>query len=129
MPQLQKEYRGKGWWGESIRHSIAKRFGCVNNPNPATVTTLSREERIKKARKDFSRTVAGRKKLFRPPPEYIEFDETPQWYRFRLRDPDDFQKGSFRIIPRKGGRVHIVVGRLKGQKTTTAQSIRYKKIS
>jgi len=45
----------------------------------------------------------------------------------RLKSPDSFQKGSFRRISQKAeGKIfHIIIGRLKGQKTTTAQAFRY----
>jgi len=134
MPQLEKQYRGKGWWGENIRHSLARKFGRAGVDNPLSNPPIPHEERVKQAKKKFSKTIAGRKKLFTPPQEYIEYDETENWHRFRLRDPEEFnpsgfgRNDSFRTIPRKGGRVHIVIGKLKGKKGTTVQSIRYRKI-
>jgi len=49
----------------------------------------------------------------------------PNEHACRLRDPDQFQKGSFRRIV-KGG-VSIIIGKLKGKTTTTAQAFRYPK--
>jgi len=43
----------------------------------------------------------------------------------RIKSPDGFEKGSFRRISQ--GRLSIIIGRLKGQKTTTTQSFRYPK--
>ena len=43
----------------------------------------------------------------------------------RLRSPNDFEKNSFRRIAQ--GRLSIIIGRLKGQKTTTTQAFRYPK--
>jgi hypothetical protein len=47
----------------------------------------------------------------------------PNEHSCRLRDPGDFQPDSFRRI--SSGRRQIIVGRLKGQSTTTAQAYRY----
>lgn len=41
----------------------------------------------------------------------------------RLKSPDGFQPESFRRI--KQGRLNIIIGRLKGETTTTAQAYRY----
>ena len=41
----------------------------------------------------------------------------------RLRSPDDFEKNSFRRIQQ--GKLAIIIGRLKGKDTTTAQAYRY----
>ena len=41
----------------------------------------------------------------------------------RMRDPEDFEEGSFRVV--KQGKSHIVIGRPKGQTTTAAQAVRY----
>ncbi len=57
----------------------------------------------------------------------------PGEHACRIRDPGDFQENSFRRIQagsrgkgaRDGKRLSIIVGRLKGQRTTTAQSFRY----
>lgn len=43
----------------------------------------------------------------------------------RLKDPNQFKKGSFRRISQ--GRLGIIIGRLRGQTSTTAQSYRYHK--
>jgi hypothetical protein len=50
----------------------------------------------------------------------------PKEHSARVRDPGDFQEGSFR---RKdlGGGVSIVLGRLKGETTMTAQAYRFDK--
>lgn len=47
----------------------------------------------------------------------------PNEHSCRLRDPGDFQPDSFRRI--SSGRRSIIVGRLKGESTTTAQAYRY----
>ncbi|MDR7496830.1 MAG: hypothetical protein QN174_07725 [Armatimonadota bacterium] len=56
-------------------------------------------------------------------------EETEQEFRVRLRDPADFQPGSFRRIPikRDKPRVFGIVGRLKGETKTTLQSLRFPK--
>jgi hypothetical protein len=45
----------------------------------------------------------------------------------RLRDPDDFKSNSFRTIDQEseGKPIRVLIGELKGEDTTTAQSIRY----
>lgn len=54
----------------------------------------------------------------------------PNEHAARVRDPGDFEKGSFRskTLPKgedgKGG-VRMIIGRLKGETTTTAQSYRF----
>lgn len=56
------------------------------------------------------------------------WDETENSYRYRLRDPDDFQKESFRTIPLEGVKgVSMVMGRLKGETTMTPQSVIFSK--
>jgi len=47
----------------------------------------------------------------------------PNEHACRLRSPGAFQKGSFRRVTQ--GRLAIIVGRLKGKSTTTAQAYRY----
>lgn len=47
----------------------------------------------------------------------------PNEHACRVRTPDDFQPESFRRM--KSGKVHIVVGRLKGEDSTTTQAFRY----
>jgi hypothetical protein len=56
-------------------------------------------------------------------------EETENSYRYRVRDPGDFQKGSFRTIELKKSkpRVNAVIGRLKGESTTTIQSLLFPK--
>jgi len=49
----------------------------------------------------------------------------PGEHACRLRQPGEFREGSFRRI-RRGAR-HLIVGRLKGESTTTAQSMRFPK--
>ena len=51
----------------------------------------------------------------------------PGFHSCRLRDPSEFEKGSFRTIKRdtQAGRVQMIIGKLKGKSTTTAQAIRY----
>jgi len=41
----------------------------------------------------------------------------------RVRDPGQFEKGSFRRI--KQGKLSIIIGRLKGKTSTTTQAFRY----
>ena len=45
------------------------------------------------------------------------------YHSCRLRNPGDFQKDSFRAM--KVGNVLRIIGRLKGQTTTTTQAVRY----
>jgi len=47
----------------------------------------------------------------------------PNEHSCRIRNPDDFQKDSFRRIIQ--GKLAIIIGRLKGKTTTTAQAYRY----
>jgi len=47
----------------------------------------------------------------------------PNEHSCRLRDPGDFQQDSFRRMKR--GKLSIIIGRLKGKKTTTKQAYRY----
>jgi hypothetical protein len=58
----------------------------------------------------------------------------PNEHACRIRDPDEFQKDSFRRItkgsetgkgPRDGKQLHIIIGRPKGKTTTTTQAYRY----
>lgn len=52
----------------------------------------------------------------------------PNEHACRVRDPGDFQEDSFRRITREtdeGKEFAIIVGRLEGEETTTAQSFRY----
>jgi len=49
----------------------------------------------------------------------------PLEYSCRILSPDKFQKNSFRRIAR--GKLSIIIGRLKGKKTTTTQAFRYPK--
>jgi hypothetical protein len=54
----------------------------------------------------------------------IRTDITKNYIRRRMIDPNKFQKGSFRIIdPGRKGHTKLVIGRLKGSKTTTVQSV------
>jgi hypothetical protein len=55
------------------------------------------------------------------------WEETENEIRHRLRDPADFQADSFRRITlqQKKPRVFAIVGRLKGETTTTVQSVRF----
>jgi len=55
-----------------------------------------------------------------------KFDITEKFIRARQRDPGDFQKESFRTINLSSG-VKAIVGRLKGETTTTIQSILFDK--
>ncbi len=52
----------------------------------------------------------------------------PNEHACRIRDPGDFQQDSFRRITREtdsGKEFAIIIGRLEGEETTTAQSFRY----
>ena len=53
----------------------------------------------------------------------------PNEHACRLRDPGDFQAGSFRRTSRKheGKQYHIIMGRLKGETNMTEQAYRYPK--
>jgi phage I-like protein len=53
-------------------------------------------------------------------------DETDKSWRVRQRDPGDFEEGSFKTIDITDG-VKAVVGRLKGEKSTTVQSLIFDK--
>lgn len=57
------------------------------------------------------------------------FEETEKEVRYRVRDPKLFQKDSFRriTIQEKKPPVFAVIGRLKGETTTTMQSLRFPK--
>lgn len=49
----------------------------------------------------------------------------PSEHACRLRDPGAFENDSFRRI--KQGKLSIIIGRLRGKTTTTAQTYRYPK--
>ena len=53
----------------------------------------------------------------------------PNFHACRVRDPGDFRPGSFRTLNQEaeGKPINLVVGRLKGETTTTLQSFRYPK--
>lgn len=53
----------------------------------------------------------------------------PNEHACRIRNPGDFQKGSFRRIKSSGTdkKFDIIIGRLKGKTTTTTQAFRYPK--
>jgi hypothetical protein len=51
----------------------------------------------------------------------------PNEHSCRLKDPGSFQKDSFRRIKR--GKLSIIIGKLTGKTTTTAQAYRYPKTS
>jgi len=51
----------------------------------------------------------------------------PNEHACRIRPPSAFQKKSFGRI--KNGRLHIIIGKLKGKNTTTTQAYRYPKVS
>lgn len=56
-------------------------------------------------------------------------ESTDGFWAVRLRDPGAFTEGSFRTIPFREDkpRIFAVVGRLKGEETTTLQSLRFPK--
>ena len=47
----------------------------------------------------------------------------PNEHACRIRPPGEFQPKSFRRI--KSGKLHIIIGRLKGSTKTTTQTFRY----
>ena len=49
----------------------------------------------------------------------------PNEHACRIRQPSAFEKGSFRRIKRNS--ISIIIGKLKGKKTTTTQAFRYPK--
>ena len=54
--------------------------------------------------------------------------ETENNFRVRIRDPRDFQKGSFRTLDTgRAGFTKRVIGRLKGERTTTTQAVLFDK--
>jgi len=57
------------------------------------------------------------------------WDETGTSFRFRVREPDLFQEGTFRTVQIKEDkpRVNSVMGRLKGEETMTIQSLIFPK--
>jgi len=55
------------------------------------------------------------------------WDETSTSYRYRVHDPEDFEGGSFRTIPLGDSGVKAVIGRLKGEDSTTIQSLIFPK--
>jgi HK97 family phage prohead protease len=66
-----------------------------------------------------------------PVTDAIELKPFPNEHACRLRDPGDFQDGSFRRTTREsdGKTYSIIMGRLKGQSTMTEQAYRYPKDS
>lgn len=59
----------------------------------------------------------------------MELKPFPNEHACRLRDPDDFQEGSFRRTTRTsdGKKYAIIMGRLEGEDTMTEQAFRYDK--
>jgi len=53
-----------------------------------------------------------------------KYNPYPNEHSARIRDPGDFQKGSFRRKTIKKG-ISIIIGRLKGETTTTTQAYRF----
>jgi hypothetical protein len=51
----------------------------------------------------------------------------PSEHACRVKDPDSFEKDSFRRM--KSGKVDLIIGKLKGAESTTLQAIRYPKSS
>ena len=49
----------------------------------------------------------------------------PNEFSCRLKNPDNFEKNSFRRLTQ--GKLSIIIGRLKGKKTITTQAFRYPK--
>ena len=60
--------------------------------------------------------------------ELITAEVTANYIRLRQRDPDDFQRKSFKIIVLSASKgIKAVIGRLKGKTTTTVQSYLFDK--
>lgn len=55
------------------------------------------------------------------------WDETDSSHRYRVRDPSDFQEGTFRTIDVGTSGVQAVIGKLPDQETTTIQSLIFSK--
>jgi len=62
-------------------------------------------------------------------PEGSGWDETGSSFRYRVRNPDQFQEGSFRTVPFKksGKKINSVMGRLKGDDAMKIQSLIFPK--
>jgi len=61
-------------------------------------------------------------------PETKVFDETDKSFRYRVRDPKDFEDWSFRTIDfSKKDKIKAVIWKLKGETTTTLQSLIFDK--
>lgn len=60
--------------------------------------------------------------------ENAAVEVTDKYIRIRQRDPGAFQEGSFRtIVLSEGQGIHAVIGRLKGETSTTVQSYLFEK--
>lgn len=59
----------------------------------------------------------------------MELKPYPNEHACRLRNPDDFEEGTFRRISRRhdGKKYTVIMGRLEGEETLTEQAYRYKK--
>ena len=57
------------------------------------------------------------------------FEETENEIRYRIREPGRFEDGSFRRIAlqQKSPRVYAIIGKLKGESSTTIQALRFPK--
>lgn len=56
------------------------------------------------------------------------FEETENQIRYRVHDPEGFEEGGFRTITPNGTEgIQFVIGRRKGEDTTTVQSVRFDK--
>lgn len=57
------------------------------------------------------------------------WEDKPETIFYRIRDPKQFQEGSFRTIPikRDKPRVNGIIGKLKGENKTTLQALRFPK--
>lgn len=62
-------------------------------------------------------------------PEGSGWDETDSSFRYRVRNPAQFQEGSFRTVPLKktGKKINSVMGRLKNEDTMKIQSLIFPK--
>ena len=99
----------KGWHRESIRHSIAARKGKNRFFRKGPYGSYLYGERVR-------HSIAAKKGK--------GFHYTARYKRERIRKPSLFQKSSFRTIdPGRPGHTKLIIGRLKGKKTTTTQAI------
>lgn len=109
-------------WRQGV-HRIIKKVDLVENSivsvpaNPDALFTL--EKSVKTFFKEMKETNFETK----------IWEETDNEIRYRIKNPDDFEDDSFRriIIAKDKPRVFAIIGKLKGETTTTMQSLRFPK--